>query len=268
MGRTACTCLVASIFAACGGAGASVRESDGSRVVSETTTPYDFHRAVAYTLLRTGQVARAEPHIGYLRRTRPNDPEPRVLEARAYMQEELWPEAHRALGDALRLAPRYAPAHAQLGVLLDMQGRHAEAEREHRRAIALDAGSPAYRNNLGYALYLQGHWSAAVVAYQAALARGTGNRRVHNNLGFAYAKLGKIDLAARHFRRAGGRAETANNLGLVHEERGETVRAYDAFYEAAQADPDMREARDNLQRVCEQLGRPIPALPEPEASEP
>jgi Flp pilus assembly protein TadD len=219
-------------------------------------------------MLRTGQTARAEPHIRLLRRLRPRKAEPFVLLARMFMLEGVLSEAHGALSAALRLQPSYPPAHAQLGVLLDQEGRHREAERAHRRAIALDPASPAYRNNLGYCLYLQARYTEAVQAYEAALARGASDRRVHNNLGFAQAKLGKLDLALRHFRLAGDSAKVANNMGLAYEDRGDFERAFSSFSDAALGDPTLAEARSNLRRVCERLGRPMPRLPEPEEGAP
>jgi Flp pilus assembly protein TadD len=225
-------------------------------------SPAAFQRAIGLTLLRTGQPRGALPHLQRLARLEPGRAEPLCHLGRAFMDLEMWQQARASLDQAIALDPRHAPAHALFGVLLDARGDHHAAVAAHRRAAALDPNNAAYRNNLGFALYLDGRYAEALVAYDDALRLGPGLGRIHNNLGFAFGKLGRIEDASEQFRLGGTGAGAANNLGLVYEDRGELARAYDAFAEAVHEAPDLVAARGNLERICERLGKPLPAVPD------
>lgn len=225
-------------------------------------SPAAFQRAFGLTLLRTGQPRRALPYLQRLARLEPRRAEPLCYLARGFMDMQMWQQARLSLDDAIALEPKYAPAYALLGVLLDSRGDHRAAEAAHRHAIALAPDSASYQNNLGFSLYLAGRYNDALTVYNQALRLGPSVQRIHNNLGFAYGKLGRLEDAGEQFRLGGTRAEAANNLGMVYEERGDLEHAYAAFSEAVQDAPDLAPARGNLERVCEQLGRPMPVRPE------
>jgi Flp pilus assembly protein TadD len=253
--RAAALAALAAVVG-CASGGRQVRgEADGS-----STNPHEYHRSLAMTFLKTDQAGRAIGHAQTLVRLLPRDPEPRTLLARAYMSLRLWHAARAVLEEAIDLDQGFAPAPAMLAVLLDATGEHREAERWHRRAIHLDGSSAAYHNNLGFGLYLQGRDQAALEALRDGLRLDARMRRLHNNLGFVYGRLGRFDEAFEHFRLAGPRSQATNNLGLVHEERGDLEAAHDLYLEALRHDPDLAEAHGNLGRVCEELGRPVPPL--------
>lgn len=222
--------------------------------------PYNFYRAVSYTLLRTRQYMKATQSIKRLIKLRPGLPEPHYMMARAYLGMEQYEAARKLFLRAIARDEKYAPAHAQLGVLLNMLGRHRAADVEHRKAIALEPGSAAYRNNLGFSQYMQGRHRQAVTSYLAALERDAAQKRIHNNLGFAYAKLGVLDKALAHFKLAGPPAQAVNNLGYAAEDQGHLERAYDLYAQAVAQDPELIQAKRNLERVCTKLGRPVPNL--------
>ena len=224
-------------------------------------SPYEFHRSLALTMLRTEQASLALDHIRTLQRLAPRRAEPYLLLGRAYSQLGVTEQAREMFERAVALDGQQAGAHAALGVLLDGIGDAAGAEREHRRAIALAPENPAYENNLGFSLFAQGRYAEATAAYERALALDAGLRRTHNNVGFAYGRLGALERAESHFRLAGSTAESQNNLGLVLEARGELERAHDHYRAAVASDRSLAEPRANLARVCERLGRPVPALP-------
>ena len=50
----------------------------------------------------------------------------------------------------------YAPAHAGLAVVYQTRGESAEAEKEYRRALALDSSDPTIKNNFGVLLCERG----------------------------------------------------------------------------------------------------------------
>lgn len=222
--------------------------------------PYNFYRAVGYTLLRTRQYMKATQSIKRMVKLHPELPEPHYMMACAYLGMEQYEAARKLYVYAIGRDEEYAPAHAQLGVLLNTLGRHREADREHQKAIELDPGNAAYRNNLGFSQYMQGRHQQAVKTYLAALERDAAQKRIHNNLAFAYAKLGSLEKAFAHFKLAGPPAQATSNLGYVAEEQGQLERAYELYVEAVEQDPELIQARRNLERVCRKLGRPLPDL--------
>lgn len=251
-------CLVVlSVLLACGKGKPPVEPELGGG-----ESPAAFQRAIGLTLLRTGQPRRALPYLQRLVRLAPKRADSRCFVARAFLDMTMWEQSRAAIGEALAIDPRHAPAHSLLGVLLDAQGEHAEARNAHRRAIAFDPENAGYHNNLGFSLYLDGRYVDALAAFNRTLRYAPNLRRVHNNLGFTLGKLGRIDEARDHFQRGGDEAEAANNLGMVLEERGELERAYEAFVTAVDRSPDLVQARGNLERICERLGKPVPVISE------
>jgi Flp pilus assembly protein TadD len=253
----------------CGGAGAESRGAQGGarslrddRAVqgpeSAEADPYGFYRSVSRTLLRTNQPLEASRSIRRLFKLKPDSPEPYCLMGRAYVAMRQFKSARKMLRGAIEKDEEYAEAHSMLGVVLNHMGQHRLADASHRRAIELEGEKAAFRNNLGFSYYLQGRYQRAVAAYQAALELDPGARRIHNNLGFAHGKLGEMDKARQHFTLAGPPAQASNNLGFVHESRGELERAHDLYLEALGQDPELLQARRNLERMCERLGRPMP----------
>jgi Flp pilus assembly protein TadD len=249
-------------LAGCGGAAPEAAEP---KAVWEDPDhdPYNFYRSVALTLLRTQQYMRASRPIRKMRKLRTSDPEPPYLLASVHIGLKEFALAKQSLEQAMELDENYAPAVSAMGALLNMMGQHKKAHAFHKRAIEIAPDNAGYHNNLGFSLYLAGDYKGAVVAYKDALQEDSGAKRVHNNLGFAYGKLGDMDAAHKHFLLAGPAAQASNNVAFVYEESGNLPRAYDFYVISIHEDPGLIQARLNLERVCERLGRDLPELPEP-----
>jgi Flp pilus assembly protein TadD len=79
------------------------------------------------------------------------------------------------------------------GVVLDMLGRHAEAQEKYRQGIAVAPDYLALRNNFGLSLAISGQPQEAI-AQLAPLAMGRGaDGRTRQNLAFAYAMAGDYE---------------------------------------------------------------------------
>ena len=70
---------------------------------------------------------------------------------------------------ALEHDPDYAPAHDNLGITLQEQGRVDEAVESHRKAVKLQPGNAVTHNNLGKALILKGRTKDAIASFERAL---------------------------------------------------------------------------------------------------
>ena len=229
----------------------------------EKANPYRFSQSIASMLLQTQQPLEASRVIRRMIAMRPDEVEPYYMLARAFLGMEQYESAEKMLATALSKDPRYAPAHALHGVLLDTVGRSNEAENSHRRAVALAPKDASYRNNLGFNLYLRGQYPRAIKAYRAGLELDPAARRIHNNLGFAYGRVGELDLAEKSFKFAGPPAQASCNIGFIYEQRGNDEAAYQSFLVAVTQDPLLVPALDSLRRTAEKLGRPLPELPKP-----
>jgi Flp pilus assembly protein TadD len=82
-----------------------------------------------------------------------------------------------------------------LGVALDMQGRHAEAQARYRAGIDLAPTYLPLRSNMGLSLAISGDAPAAI-AMLTPISTGRGaDARVRQNLAFAYAVAGNLENA-------------------------------------------------------------------------
>lgn len=272
MGSTARAAVYVSWLAiACGGANTETRDTtiagnssdapaSGDELEKVDASAYNFYSSVSKTLLRTNQPMQASRTIRRLFKLKPDSAEPYFLMGKAYLAMRHFDAACKMLLTAIERDPKYAEAHSMLGVVFNMLGRHRQADQEHGKAVELDKGNSAYHNNLGFSRYLQGVYWKAIEAYQVALQYDPGGRRVHNNLGFAYGKLGKEREAYQCFKLAGLPAQASNNMGFVHESKGQWEKAYHYYLTAVNQDPELVQARRNLERMCKRLGRPIPDI--------
>jgi Flp pilus assembly protein TadD len=254
--------FVLLLLSACGASNAQLKDQ-GPIFAREKSNPYSFDRSVAYTLLRTNQPMEASQVIRRMIDMKADEPEPYYMLGRAYLDMRQFDASEKWLRFALSKDPKYAPAHATLGMLLDTVGRHEEAEQAHAHAIEIAPKDASYRNNLGFNYYLRGRYQDAVVQYKAALERDASAHRAHNNLGFAYGKLGRLDKAEEHFKFAGPPAQASNNLAYLYEERGDLEHAYTYYVLSVTQDPLLLPARLNLERICARLGRPVPEVKVP-----
>lgn len=177
----------------------------------------------------------------------PKDIRARVLYANVLRDLSLYPQAEREYRYALQLAPRYAPTHAGLGILCDLQRQSKTALRHHRTAVQLAPADARYRNNLGFSLYLAGETDAAIIELERALAMDPSLAVAYNNLGFAYGRNKQYEQAERTFRSALGEASALLNMALIYEENGEPKRAEELRAQAYAMDPALRpdeEAED------------------------
>jgi tetratricopeptide (TPR) repeat protein len=95
-----------------------------------------------------------------------------------------------------------APTHYNLGLVMALVGRPAEAVTEYERALDRDASHVEARSNLAAMLVRQGKLDQAVRQLQRVLAMDPENANAHTNLGLVLAQQGQVDRAVREFREA------------------------------------------------------------------
>jgi DNA-binding winged helix-turn-helix (wHTH) protein/TolB-like protein/Flp pilus assembly protein TadD len=117
-------------------------------------------------------------------------------------------EAAKALGDAVLLAPRYAPAYAELALARTERGVRPQDDAPAtlaaaRRALLLDPGLPEAHLALANALFRDlVDWQGAEAEYRQALVLGPRNAEILDGYAKYLIALGRFDEALQHLDRA------------------------------------------------------------------
>jgi protein O-mannosyl-transferase len=128
-----------------------------------------------------------------------------VLAACAVMtwrQLSYWHNSITLFTRALAVTTNNAPAHINLGVALETEGRTDEALLHYQEALRINPGHPQVHNNIGNILSAMGRANDAIAAYERALELRPGVALVHNNLGLALAAQARFDEAAVQYHEA------------------------------------------------------------------
>ncbi|HUI95110.1 MAG TPA: tetratricopeptide repeat protein, partial [Xanthobacteraceae bacterium] len=164
-----------------------------------------------------------------------------------------------AYGDAVRLRPGYAEAHNNMGIVLQRQGKRAEAIAAYRDALAAQPGNAQAHFNLGVVLHDAGDLDAAATAYRHAIALRPDVADAHNNLGTVLQDQGRAAEALAAFDAAircrRDDAAAHFNRGVVLRQQGRLDEALAAYGEAAGLRPGYVAAVNNAGVLLLELGR-------------
>lgn len=105
-------------------------------------------------------------------------------------------QAETAFRALVAAAPADAAAHSGLGIALDLQDRHPEAQTEYRAALA-QADSDGTRVNLGLSLAMAGDWAGAIAVLRPLAQDPSASPKIRHNLAFALAMAGDKPAAER-----------------------------------------------------------------------
>ena len=103
------------------------------------------------------------------------------------------PLAEKQLEAAVQADPRDYRTLNAFGVVLDMQGRHAEAQARYRQGIEIAPDFVALRSNYGLSLAISGQPQEAVNQLVPLIGSRGSDGRVRQNLAFAYAMNGDLE---------------------------------------------------------------------------
>ncbi|MBP2227278.1 putative O-linked N-acetylglucosamine transferase (SPINDLY family) [Azospirillum agricola] len=168
-----------------------------------------------------------------------------------------------ALGEAG--TPEEAVARSNFGEALRRQGRAAEAEAHHRRAVAWLPGFGGNHFNLGVTLQTLGRTGEAAEAYGEAARLMPSFAGAACNEGAMLRALGRWDEAEAALRRAlatdRGLAAGWLNLAAVRRDRGDGEGAVRGFRNTLALRPDLAEAHANLALALKETERIPESLP-------
>ncbi|MEL7318341.1 MAG: tetratricopeptide repeat protein [Pseudomonadota bacterium] len=159
-------------------------------------------------------------------------------------------EAKKAFRELERLAPTFAGAPYNLGLVLENKGADQDAIAAYSRALKLDPNLAQAHNNLGGVCLRLGDLDCAYTHLKRAAELQPGWPEVHNTFGNTLKRLARFDEAREAYRKAitagAGFAKAHFNLGVLESEVGNRGAAIEAFKAALAAQPDYAIARASL----------------------
>jgi Flp pilus assembly protein TadD len=182
----------------------------------------------------------------------PNDPQIRIAYSRLLRAQGMHAEASAGLTRFLegrKQVPELAAAWSLLGILRDEMGDLKSAEGAHRTAVELRPDQDSFHNNLGYNLLLQGIHADAAAEFRRALAIQPNSQIARNNLGLALASQPRE--AVTQWQSVSDPASAHSNLAAVLIEKGQYADARRELDIALGYKRDHPAALRNLQLVSE-----------------
>ncbi len=173
-------------------------------------------------------------------------------------------EAVADFDKVIRLNPRYAEGHYNMGLALTVKGQLSESIEEYRKAIEFDPAFVNAYNNLGNVLLQIGQTDEAIKQYQKAIEIAPRYAMAYNNLGFAYYKTDQFDKALPQLQKAlklqPDYGQVYLNLSRTMRRTGRLQEAIDDVLRAANLMPSNPEVYVEMAIVFSVSDRPAEAI--------
>jgi predicted O-linked N-acetylglucosamine transferase (SPINDLY family) len=127
---------------------------------------------------------------------------------------------------AIRLAPEFAPAHNNMGLLLVRMGRYMDGLQATRRAVELAPDHVEMWSNLGHVLQDLGELDESLACYRRALALNPDQHAIRSNLlfGLNYQPEFSVDAAFAEAKEYGRRVMSAAAKSPIDEQKRDAQR--------------------------------------------
>ena len=180
----------------------------------------------------------------------------------AYMRKNMYEAAAAEFERAISIVPGYLQPYVNLGSMLMSAGRRADAAEVFRRGLAVSPTDEVLRtqleDNLGVVLALQGRLAEAEARFREAVRLQPHYAEAEFNLGNALARQGRASEAIPYLREAvrdDPRSPEAHaGLGTALLNMGSFQEAAVQLSEAVRLKPDFAVAHYNLARALELQG--------------
>lgn len=214
---------------------------------------------LAYAHLLKSQLQEAENDIAEIERAQPRSG---VLPGLRGMLADLRGDAagaERHLREAIRVNPSDARARTRLGYVLERQGRKDDALAQYREAMRVDPNSAEALNYAGNIERERGRKSEAESLYRRAVDADPRYPGAYNNLGLLLQEQGRLDEADALYGKGLGFAPKSpllhNSLGTVLLLKRDLVGAEREVRRALELQPGMTEALNNLGILAAERGQ-------------
>lgn len=218
----------------------------------------------AFALHQQGRFAEAEQLYAQVVKDQPQNVQARHLLGVLALQTGDPGRAAEHLQAALRLEPRQALAHRDLGNALQALGRMAEALASYDKALHFMPTMSEAHNGRGAMLAALGRGEEAMSAYTQAIALKPAEAAPYNNRGRLLAGQGHGEEAIEDFGRAIARKPdhllALVNRGGAYLGQGRAADALADFDRALALDPNSPAVHDARGTALAMLGRPAEAL--------
>jgi tetratricopeptide (TPR) repeat protein len=178
--------------------------------------------------------------------------------AQLYMRQQRLDEALTELNAVAARDPRSVAARTLAGMILQAQGKTADARARFEEAVRIDASTPVAANNLAWLIAEEGgNLDVALELAQAAKRGLPASPEVSDTLGYVYMKKNLLPQAVREFRAAvekeDGNAGYHHHLGLALAKSGDKEGALRHLSKALQLNASFPGA-DEARAVLKTLG--------------
>ncbi|NKB99039.1 MAG: tetratricopeptide repeat protein [Pseudomonadales bacterium] len=146
-------------------------------------------------------------------------------------------QALTSLEKALELDANLWRAHNAKGIILDLTGDHASAEKHFQTALQLNPGSADLLNNFGYSKFLTGQDEQAQALLLKAIEASASHEIAAANLAKVMARQGDYANAFNLLERNQTTATAYHDVGYIALLNSDWVRAEDYFSKAMHASP-------------------------------
>jgi Tfp pilus assembly protein PilF len=150
---------------------------------------------------------------------------------------------------ALEIEPTNLSALLSTARLYDRQGRAPEAAEFFQKAIKTKPDDAALYNELGLVKAKSGNAAEAEANIQKAIALDPTNSRYRNNLAGILVESGRSDEAVKQLEQVFAPAVANYNVAYLHASKQNIAAAQQHLQLALQIDPNLKEARDLMNRL-------------------
>jgi tetratricopeptide (TPR) repeat protein len=161
-------------------------------------------------------------------------------------QKQYLEEARLAYQNALKIDPKYVPAHTALARLYVGMEDYPRAAAAYQKAAELSDKDAALWFELGMCHGRNKDWPAAIAALKQALQRDPDNKHYATTLGFALARAGRYPESYEALARANGPAKAHYNLARALQHANRPAEARQHLLLALQAEPRLPGAHELL----------------------
>lgn len=139
-------------------------------------------------------------------------------------------------------------ANEELGKVLLAMDKPSEAEIYLKKAGEIEPENASAFLYLGYAYFYQEKYDECTQAFEKCVEIDPQNHIASNNLGYAYYLNGELEKAVTTFTKSGdaGSDRAYYNLGMVNLLLGKEKAATEAYQEAFDLDPRLRQIEDHI----------------------